>query len=622
VNYSIQTILHGIELGKAQILTRLTPFFVGLMIVAALYDFGPFAVPPFVSVGGVFRGLNDAQSMDNAQLARQIVRGQGFTTKFVRPYALIQLRNFATTRGLDTGQLGELFPPDRFPKGTQRVLPDTYNAPGYPYLLAGWFGLVKPQFDESNTEIKNHQMYAPDRFIPVLNQILLFLTAGLVFGLGLRHFDDRVAWVALISFVVTGLVWEFSVTGLSTSLLMFLMTGAIFCALEIYAVGEACLEDPDHPFLMAWVWALLLGVLFAAACLTRLSLLCLLLPLLILLSRMPRASYSLVFLVALIVLGAVCPWFWHLYKVSGNPFGSAMTALIYGQDNFTGDQIYRGTSIPGYESLLGDALGKEFTGLRWHLEHAWELLGYNPLIVFFAVSVLHRFKRPKVLALQWFLVGSTALIIAVISLGVNKPQALDQLNTVAVLFPCLLVVGSAFFFLMLDRLELQAWQLNSLVALGLLFINAIPMALTLTNPSPQPYCFPPYLPPAIRVIAQFAQPEEWATSDMPWASAWYADQASLWLPDSIKDFDMIHDSICPTGVLFLTPVTWSKPVDNLNIGEDKDWLPLYWQASNVPVPLTLDFSLLPKNFPLREQTATPPGGPEYSIWSDRPRWKN
>jgi hypothetical protein len=34
---------------------------------------------------------------------------------------------------------------------------------------------------------------------------------------------------------------------------------------------------------------------------------------------------------------------------------------------------------------------------------------------------------------------------------------------VVVLFPCLLVVGSAFFFLMLDRLELQAWLLNWLV---------------------------------------------------------------------------------------------------------------------------------------------------------------
>lgn len=621
INNSIQSVLYGIELGKARILTRLAPFFVGLVVIAALYDFGPYVVPPFISVGGVFRGLNDAQSMDNAQLARQIARGQGFTTKFVRPYALMQLRTFVTTQALESGQLGgELFPPERFPKGTPRVLPDTYNAPGYPYLLAKWFELVKPDFDESNAEIKAHQMYGPDHCIPILNQILLLFTAGLVFALGVRHFDDRVAWVALISFVATEMIWEFSLTGLSTSLLMFLVTGVIFCALEIHAVGEACFESTDRSFLPAWVWALVLGVLLAAACLTRLSLLCLLVPMAVLLSRMPRANYPLIFLVILFVIGAVCPWFWHMDKVSGNPLGSTMTALIYGQDNYTGDQIYRATSIPSYESLLSDALGKEYVGFRWHFEHAWELLGYNPLVILFAVSVLHRFKRPQVLALHWFLVGSAGIIIAVTSLGVNKPQALDQLNTVAVLFPCLLVVGSAFFFLMLDRLELQSWLLNWLVVFAMLFINAIPMALTLTDSNTQAYCFPPYLPPAIRVIAQFAQPDEWVTSDMPWASAWYADRASLWLPDSISDFETIHDSICPTGVLFLTPVTWSKPVDNLTLGEDKDWLAFYWQST---APGAQNSSMPgPQNFPLRAHTVTPAGGPEYSIWSDRPRWED
>jgi 4-amino-4-deoxy-L-arabinose transferase-like glycosyltransferase len=333
-------------------------------------------------------------------------------------------------------------------------------------------------------------MYSPDRAIPILNQIFLILTAALVFGLGLRHFDGRVAWVALMSFVATQLVWEFSLTGLSTSLLMFLVTALIFCALEIYAVGEACTEDIDRSFLLAWVWALLLGLLLAAACLTRLSLLCLILPLAILLARMPRANYLLIFFVVIIAIGAVCPWYWHLYKVSGNPFGSTMTTLLYGEENYTDNQIYRTASIPSYQSLLSDAPGKEYTGFRWHLEHAWGLLGCNPLILLFAASILHRFKRPKVLVLHWFLIGSSALIVAVISLGVNKPEALDQLNTVVVLFPCMLVIGSAFFFLLLDRLELQSWILDCLVAAALLFVNALPMLLTLTNPPNQP------LPPA------------------------------------------------------------------------------------------------------------------------------
>ena len=63
------------------------------------------------------------------------------------------------------------------------------------------------------------------------------------------------------------------------------------------------------------------------------------------------------------------------------------------------------------------------------------------------------------------------------------------------------------------------------------------------------------------------------TSDMPWASAWYADHASLWLPDSIADFDNLHDNTCPTGLLFFTPVTTMQPVVSLISGEEKDWFP-------------------------------------------------
>jgi hypothetical protein len=101
------------------------------------------------------------------------------------------------------------------------------------------------------------------------------------------------------------------------------------------------------------------------------------------------------------------------------------------------------------------------------------------------------------------------------------------------------------------------------------------------------------------VIAQFAQPEEWATSDMPWASAWYADQASLWLPDSINDFDMIHDSICPTGVLFLTPVTWSQPVDNLNTRRGQGLASLYWHQR--PGAVNTQFFLCRKPPPERSR---------------------
>jgi hypothetical protein len=40
-----------------------------ITVVAVFYNFGPINLG-FAQLGGIYRGLNDAQSMDNAQLAR------------------------------------------------------------------------------------------------------------------------------------------------------------------------------------------------------------------------------------------------------------------------------------------------------------------------------------------------------------------------------------------------------------------------------------------------------------------------------------------------------------------------------------------------------------------------
>ena len=97
--------------------------------------------------------------------------------------------------------------------------------------------------------------------------------------------------------------------------------------------------------------------------------------------------------VAILVVGLVAPWFWHLYKVSGNPLGSNLPYLLFGAAGYEGDQIFRSASIPGYEALFKAASTKEYSGFLWHFEHGWDLLGSNPMVLFFGASVLHQFKR-------------------------------------------------------------------------------------------------------------------------------------------------------------------------------------------------------------------------------------
>jgi 4-amino-4-deoxy-L-arabinose transferase-like glycosyltransferase len=605
-----QTTVQAIEVGKGQFLTRFIPLLVTAFLLVGAYNFGP-VITPIGTFGGVYHGLSDAQSMDNAQLARQIVRHQGYTTKFLRPMALTQIRDFRASPSFHTTGSHDLFPADRFPAGTPKVLPDTYNAPGYPYLLAAWFFFVHPEFDEPSSAFSGGKVYSADRWIPFLNQGFMLLTAILVFALGRRLFDDRVAWLAVVAFLGSDLVWHYTLTALSTNVLMFLITAMLMCLLEVYAVSEACFTNEDYSFGPAWLWGLAAAILLVLICLTRLHFVILLAPLFVLLILMPRRSFLLFLVMAVIVTISVLPWFLHLYAVTGNPLGSNFTQALYGEGDYQGNQIWCTTSIPGYQQLLRQASHKEIVGFRYHLEHAWELLGSNPFILFFGASILHQYRRRRTLAFHWLLFGCAIVLIAANNIGVAKPEAISSWNAVAVLVPAMVVMGSAFFFILLDRLDVQIPLLNSLIVITTVAVTLLPMILTLTTAPNTFYAFPPYMPPVIKSISQYSDPDEWVTSDLPWATAWYADRASLWLPDSLNDFENLHDNVCPTGILLLTPVSWSGPISTFTKGEYKDWFFLVGGGA-----------AMPPGFPLTERTVTGPGGPDYSVWSDRPRWQS
>jgi 4-amino-4-deoxy-L-arabinose transferase-like glycosyltransferase len=593
----IQTTLQVVEVGKAQILVRIIPLIAALVIVGGAYDMI------------IFRGLNDAQSMDNAQLARQLVRHQGFTTEFLRPQALAQLRDFAMAQSLQSGRPGDLFPASKFPPGTPKIIPDTYNAPAYPVLLAGWFYFTHPEFEQVATAMSGGHQYSGDRLIPLLNQVFLLLTAVLVFALGIRLFDERVAWLALIAFLGTDLIWHYTITALSTTFLMFLVTGALMCVLEIFCVGEACFNNEDRSFGPAWLWGLGAAVLIGLASLTRLNVLILLVPLLLFLLIMPRGSFLLYLMILFVSLAMVAPWFLHEEAVSGNPFGSNFALMLYGEGDYKGNQIYCTTSIPSYEHLLGDFFKKETGGFRWHTEHAWGLLGANPLILLCGASILHQFKRRRTRLFHWLLFCCGLALVLINNLGSANPEPLSPWNTVVVLFPCLIVIGSAYFFILLDRLNIQMRLLQNLIVTSTVAFILMPMLLTLTTPGNTFYAYPPYVPPLIKSLGQCAQPDEWVTTDMPWATAWYADRASLWLPDSIADFQNFYDNVCPTGILLLTPVTWSAPLSDVTSGEYKEWGPFATGGAT------------PSTFPLAVRGITPPGWGDYSFWSDKPRWQ-
>jgi hypothetical protein len=171
--------------------------------------------------------------------------------------------------------------------------------------------------------------------------------------------------------------------------------------------------------------------------------------------------------------------------------------------------------------------------------------------------------------------------------------------------PAMIMIGAAFFFVLLDRMVTQLRLLTATLIVGMLVLCVAPIWVSISTAGAAYYNYPPYLPPYISYLSRLAPLENWVTTDMPWATAWYGDHPSLWMPDKLADFTSIYDTYAESDFVLITPVTLSRPTLTLTSGELKEWGPLLL-AGNIP-----------DTFPLHHLVKLPPGGPEYSLLSNR-----
>jgi hypothetical protein len=152
-----------------------------------------------------FRGLSTQSGMDQAQIAREIARGNGFSTKLIRPYAAQQLQD----------HIGRI-PAANFP--------DSFHAPLNPLANSLVMRLLPGKLTMSMSPSQNK--FAGDRLVAGLS-IFFFLAAVLInFFLVLRLFDSRIAWLTTGLVLIADQFWQFSLSGLPQMLLLFLFTCA------------------------------------------------------------------------------------------------------------------------------------------------------------------------------------------------------------------------------------------------------------------------------------------------------------------------------------------------------------------------------------------------------------
>lgn len=536
-----------------------------------------------------FKGLNHERAIEQAQISREIARGNGFSTKMIRPLGLWQYQK-------NTGE----FPLD--------TTPDTYHAPLNPWINSWFLRLTKDSWAMSTKET----LYPSDKMLAAV-QTGFFLIAVLIsYFTAWRLFDQRLATFVATILLVCQRFWDFSMSGLPQMLMLMLFSGAAYTivrAIEARTAGTTSL----------W-WAMATGVLFGLLALSHAMTLWIFAGALLfaVVYFVPRGRDAAVMLA--IVAMMYGPWMARNTKVCGNPFGVSWFSGLTQIKGTEGD-IMRAMEMKseGINPTLFRV--KVQTQIIEQFDHMYENMGAVLVAPVFFIAMLHLFKRPETAAFRWciFLMWIAALFgMAVFGLNNETvPGTVLHSNDLHVLFiPLLASYGFAFVLMMWARLDINVRLVRIGFMSAIYIISGMPFIyqiLELHKPNGGRIQWPPYVPPFIAILNTWTNEREIIASDMPWAVAWYADRKSLWVPKTVSDFIALNDykSLGNHLVgLYLTPVSGDRAfMRDIVKGEYKEWAPFVLRQVNV------------KDFPLRAVTAMPIDN-ECVFYSDRDRWSS
>ena len=624
---TLQDLIHHLEVGAGMRSLnrgmRIICGVFGLIILVAAYDLR------------AYRNLSTQEAMDSAQLAHNLAEGKGYSTMFVRPLSIYLLRQ---RQQQNSEQTNEVSAPDAARlKGNH---PDLANPPVYPVLLAGLMKVLPFHYAIPKNPKRfwglngKFYRYQPDFLIALFNQALFFGLVVALFFLAKRLFDAQVAWVSAILLLGTELLWHFSVSGLSTILLMLIFIGLVWCLV----LFEEETRTPKWGRAGLFLLAVIAGALVGIGGLTRYAFCMLIAPVFLFAILYSPRQRALVGACALMGFAMVItPWILRTYSISGMPFGTANYAIIENSSLSLEDRLQRSLSPELLRSIHNTF---PFLTVAYHV--FWQKLVANSRAIvqsdlprlggtwvsaFFLVGLLVRFRSPTLGKLRVFILTSLAILVATQALGRTKlsddSQDINSENLLVLLTPLIVMYGVSLFFIVLDQVELPFFQLRS-AAIGLFGVVAcLPLILTISPPKISPLVYPPYYPPSIQTAVGWTKEDELMMSDVPWAVAWYGQSQCVWLtPNARIDFFAINDYLKPISALYLTPQT----VDRWT--QSGDWGNLFLQTvrvlpgDNSKYPLHLNL-VLPQGpgsgipFPLNYLQA---GWPMQLLFTYRQHW--
>jgi len=555
----LQEVIYKYGLGAGRSLLKYAAAVIAMIGLAVWYD------------TAAFRNLSTQEGMDAAQLARNLAEGKGFATDFIRPISLGLLRKHSLAQQVAAAPRAPGPTNAAAPAAAldvcrlNRLHPDLANPPLYPLLLAGALKLMPFGYpDLPANPTKNFTVYLPDLWIAMFNQLLLLAAAVMVFRLARQLFDEPVAWVSGTVFLGADLFWRFSISGVSTLLLLILFLGLV----EVLAKLEAAAREPSAHYRRLFILAGTAGVLAALGGLTRYGMGWLIVPALFMIGSLPQPSRVALTLTAVAAfLAVMTPWVVRNHDLSGAPFGTAGFAIYQNTPHFPDDELDRSLA-PDFSTVSTAEFSRKLgLNVKEIIQHDLPGLGGSWVSAFFLVGLLVPFRNPTLGRVRWFVASCLGFLVVAQALGRTGLTAaepdINSENLLAVAAPLVLIYGVSLLFTLVDQTNLQSpGGKYSLVGLFCLVADA-PLIFTLLSTAPSPIVYPPYYPPWIQEKAQYVGEGEWLMTDIPWATAWYGRRQSVWLTLKHKDASGQRlrnnfyevNSLKPVKALYLTAKT-------------------------------------------------------------------
>ena len=516
-----------------------------------------------------YRGMDQPAAMDMAQIGRQIARGEGFTSKFIRPIDVWDINKQNKNKPLNFDQF-----------------PETNHAPLYPYVLAGAIKATGfDKFEEKRMDESKSNVYTGDRVIAATSTGFFLLALLLAYTLFTRLFDEVVAATAVALMGLSELMLQYALSGLPQPLMMCLVLGAVHCLVSAVKANE------ENRKAGTVLWNCLMYVLLALLCLTcRMSIWCAFGMLVFTgLYFKPRGMYAAIgaaILAIIVVLPSV---------ILVAPTGGMEKKLMY--------SLFNGFGSDGAIMLMRSATTEalSFNSSNFFLR----LLGYtfaqfNSMYInmgaiittpFFLLALLNKFRNPAVEASKWAVFAMW--LTACVGMALFGESETISASQQAVLFtPFFAAFGTALVFIFLARMQLgQAFNgvrglaiATMLVISSGLFLFQLPKQLYIgiwTSARGIPH-FPPYYPAAMNgKLHNMSNAKDLIVTDQPWGVAWYADRKALWMPRSIEELTrnlepIFHRSGQDIQGFLITPSSHSMQSSGVSgvIREAGDFAPL------------------------------------------------